>query len=849
MLFVLFLLFNDIYGQENSGGVPYLFQGKEVSDWLRTNKTYVSLPNIDNNAEQQRSEIASKAVCTNCDNPYYGKALDVSINVKQKGTLKTLKDGTKLWLLQVKSPTAYGLQFYFDKFKLPVGASLFIYNEEKNVILGSYTHKNNPSNTTKAIQFGTEFVRGKSIIIEYSEPSRVQFSGELSIKKIVHVFKDIFPKVSGPYGSALSCHKNVACPEGEGWEKEINSVAMILGINNSNNYAGWCSGAVINNTHQDGRSLFLSANHCIDGNITANSAFDYSTWLFLFNHQTTTCNSNGSEVSGYTGESILGAIPLVQDQSGSPTSDYLLLDLGVTKEKLISYGVCFAGWSLSASPQGEFMSIHHPAGDVKKLSIGQSVTSTFNNNTTTNSQGTHWMISWDANKGITEGGSSGGPLFDKNHRIIGQLHGGTSDCDTRGPDWYGKLKYTWDNSLIKTYLDPFNTGLQYMDTYCPEGAIVTDDTDEDDIGNPDYQPGTGEVFSLCNKSARTYPKDGFYVNGKDDELIEVCVNEDIIISARHHKKSCDPGSFIFKHEQKGSYNFGTCDDNESDPDKPAYECNPYLFDVFCECHYAILFISVTLCNDDLVAVGPEFSKLESFVAPDLETTSSGKKRLKSFNLLDHMPSPYITFQPGQIYQVKVSLSYYGGWYEYANYIHFYGDNHDIDGKDITYNVYGKKVSISNSTINKKIDVIANNSIEILPKTSFNVGKCQINPNLNCNDINASTGVGKKSWTKGNQNSYDSNYPDEDFDDTVEKLSSIGVSTVYPNPTNGEFTIDLGHGNDVAQIEVNDQLGRLILKKEMNQQLEKLDLTNYPKGIYFLKIKVGSDTEFKKIILE
>ena len=31
-------------------------------------------------------------------------------------------------------------------------------------------------------------------------------------------------------------------------------------------------------------------------------------------------------------------------------------------------------------------------------------------------------------EGVTEPGSSGSPLFDQNHRIIGQLYGGAAAC-------------------------------------------------------------------------------------------------------------------------------------------------------------------------------------------------------------------------------------------------------------------------------------------------------------------------------------------------------------------------------------------------------------------------------------
>ena len=40
---------------------------------------------------------------------------------------------------------------------------------------------------------------------------------------------------------------------------------------------------------------------------------------------------------------------------------------------------------------------------------------------------THWFVAaWD--EGMTEGGSSGSPVFDDSQRIRGQLHGGYASC-------------------------------------------------------------------------------------------------------------------------------------------------------------------------------------------------------------------------------------------------------------------------------------------------------------------------------------------------------------------------------------------------------------------------------------
>ncbi len=75
--------------------------------------------------------------------------------------------------------------------------------------------------------------------------------------------------------------------------------------------------------------------------------------------------------------------------------------------------------------------------------------------------------------GVTEGGSSGSPLFNAEGLIVGDLCCGTSSCEYEslelqgptGSDLYGKLSNSWTNSnnssdskKLKPWLDPNNTG-------------------------------------------------------------------------------------------------------------------------------------------------------------------------------------------------------------------------------------------------------------------------------------------------------------------------------------------------------------------------------------------------------
>jgi hypothetical protein len=87
-----------------------------------------------------------------------------------------------------------------------------------------------------------------------------------------------------------------------------------------------------------------------------------------------------------------------------------------------------------------------------------------------------WQVEWDRNT-TTEGGSSGSPLFNQDHRIIGQLWGGGASCSNlSAPDYYGRLSNSWNPSgsnntnQLKFWLDPNNTGASFIDGFDPSGA-------------------------------------------------------------------------------------------------------------------------------------------------------------------------------------------------------------------------------------------------------------------------------------------------------------------------------------------------------------------------------------------
>jgi PKD repeat protein len=253
---------------------------------------------------------------------------------------------------------------------------------------------------------------------------------------------------------------NVACQEGDNWEDQSKGIAR-MSIRIGGSYY-WCSGSLINNTNNDRTPYFLSAAHCGEGSTSS----DRLQWVFYFNFQSSTCSGSSS---GYN--SITGCQLKAKDQSYADSgSDFDLMKFNSSIPD--SYDVYYNGWNRtnSADDAGSGVGIHHPAGDIKKISTYDTplISSTF-----WNGLHSHWRLTWAETingKSIMQGGSSGSPVFDSNGLIMGDLTGGyaSNTCENPSPAYYGKVWYSWDkngttnSTMLKPWLDPGNTGIEKL---------------------------------------------------------------------------------------------------------------------------------------------------------------------------------------------------------------------------------------------------------------------------------------------------------------------------------------------------------------------------------------------------
>ena len=370
----------------------------------------------------------------------FGVEREVDLGLEDAGSWTFEKDRW-IWRLGIHCEGATGIALRLGTFDVPEGAALYVWNAERTQFLGSFTEANEKE--WGSLPLG--LLDADRVVIEYEEPLAVHGQGDIQIEQVVHGYRSLLqhpenaPEASmGPFGNSGSCNINVNCPDGSDWQVAKRSVALI-----TNGGFAVCTGALVNNTAEDGTPYFLTANHCL-GNP--------NNWVYYFNHESSTCSGS----TGPTNQSVAGGTLLVN--SGS--SDVALIQLSSTPPA--SYNVEYAGWDASGSTPTSAVGIHHPSGDVKKIC--------FEDNSpyfsTAGGAQVWWINQWEL--GVTEPGSSGSPLFDQNQRIIGQLYGGAAACsgsvNNGAYDYYGRMNVSWGVG-VSGYLDPLNTGQLTIDSY------------------------------------------------------------------------------------------------------------------------------------------------------------------------------------------------------------------------------------------------------------------------------------------------------------------------------------------------------------------------------------------------
>ncbi len=420
---------------------------------------FFNSPKVDNateieNAEANRLEQGDKMM-------RFGKEMDVQLDFMKMAQVHVQPNGRKIYQLGINCQTAKSINLILSNFHLAQGANLFLTDPNSPDYIGAYTAANN----NEAMVLGTELLKRESIIIVLDEPANAENPSHFTISTIVHGFHDLEVLVKG-LNTSGNCQYDVNCAIGAGYELQRNSVAMMV------SGGGFCTGSLVNNTSGTIIPYFISARHC---------GINPTNWVFRFRWEApaggTVCGAVSGSTNGPENLNVNGAVL----KASNATSDFILVRLNSNPNP--AWGIYYNGWDNTDSLTATMgIGIHHPDGDIKKISIENNPLAHQTINFQSAQNRTWQIANWDY--GVTEPGSSGSPLFNQEKRLIGVLSGGTAACsgttDNNEPDYYGRFGYGWNNAAtasgrLKDWLDSTGTGATIIDGIDP--AIGNDPVD------------------------------------------------------------------------------------------------------------------------------------------------------------------------------------------------------------------------------------------------------------------------------------------------------------------------------------------------------------------------------------
>lgn len=464
---VLLFSLSNLYSQISRGGSPLWPDTKK-------SKSVYQIPQKDIHMAIQKDFSDEEMI-------YGKKPLRVAANYnlfvspETDGEWITLSDGMKLWRIEFMSEGAFALNLSFDEFQLTKAATVFLYNPDRKNILGGFNYLTNKESGSLT----TAFLPGDRLVLEMQVEADSEY-GKLSIGSLSHAFVDIFgsSQKDGYFGKSGNCEIDINCPSGYEWQLVKNAVCRIV-FKLNGSYTEMCTGSLINSTAQDETPFVYTANHCIRRALEAGNA------VFYFGLESEECDGADPFPSGSWNYTISSSTLLATSDS----LDFSLLKL--SEQVPESYNPHYAGWSIVDTPPVSPTTIHHPQGDVKKISKDfddalldyqeinppewlskGSIPSAF------------WRIEkWE--EGATEPGSSGAPLFNEQKQIVGNLTGGDAACGYEVNDYFSKFHLDWDYYSnpayqLKYWLDSLNTGITSMFGYpCSIGLYA--------LQSPDYK--------------------------------------------------------------------------------------------------------------------------------------------------------------------------------------------------------------------------------------------------------------------------------------------------------------------------------------------------------------------------
>jgi lysyl endopeptidase len=355
------------------------------------------------------------------------KALQIGIerDARQEGLVQAGKlawraqpDGSHVAQLRATSPGAAAMRVGLDVAQLPDGAELRYFGSvAPNVSEGVGTGTQVAALRRDAPVFWTPVTEGDTQLVEIVLPAGADPRwAQVSLAAVSHLL--VSPRGAFDHtkiGESDSCEFDAKCltnPD-TAYNNAKNSVARMVFQSGGGSFL--CTGTLLNDTDNNTQTpYFFGAAHCFTSQSVANTLTTF--WFY----EATACGSN---VLDSAQRQVTGGATVL---FSSVASDVLFMRLNSAPPG----GSYFLGWNSATLAAGNnILVLHHPAGDVKKVSLGQVKGFGTSNLASGN------FIKVGYTDGTTEGGSSGCALLTRgssDYQLRGGLLGGSASCANTG---------------------------------------------------------------------------------------------------------------------------------------------------------------------------------------------------------------------------------------------------------------------------------------------------------------------------------------------------------------------------------------------------------------------------------
>jgi lysyl endopeptidase len=362
---------------------------------------------------------------------------------------RPLPGGGQTARIEATSVGAAALRVGLDVVHLPEGAELrFLGNADAGVVAAVTAHEVARMREIQPV-YWSPVTEGDTQLIElYLPPGADPRWVRVSTQAVSHLLvSPLGSLAAAKIGESDSCQIDARCMSNPSTAYQNAKRAVARMVFQSGGQSGLCTGTLLNDSDTSTQvPYFFSAAHCFTSQSVASTLATF--WFY----EATGCGTgvldtaNARQLAG--GGTVLFS---------NVASDVLFLRLNSAAPA----GAYFSGWSSATLSAGaNILALHHPAGDVQKVSLGQV------KGLGPSSLASGNFIQAGYTHGTTEGGSSGCGLLTLStsgeYLLRGGLLGGSASCSNTGSlstaansDDFSRFDQAFPN--LQQYLQPTST--------------------------------------------------------------------------------------------------------------------------------------------------------------------------------------------------------------------------------------------------------------------------------------------------------------------------------------------------------------------------------------------------------